>query len=246
MWFIQPKQDYIAQVPWKHADESTVMSWQIKARNYDTFGANILLAILTIVNLGGAYFSFDAASLVFETFFFSLSVGGGMFLLFMLVVMSMTHQTAILVYRFTEKHGEECSWKPQMDAVKPFLKWSAIILMPIVFVLILMDPSLIMTSLGPLAMGFAAWTMGSSKGYQEIARGSRHDELDWRKTDKIYLYPGRDIIGLNIPWYHPELDEVIPEGIKEVYCKENERDEVLRFFKSRLPEVEIVEEKFHL
>ena len=81
MWFIQPKQDYIAKMPCKHADEPRVMSWQIRARNYDTFGANILLAILTLVSLGGAYFSFDAASLVFEKIIFSLLVGGCFFFL---------------------------------------------------------------------------------------------------------------------------------------------------------------------
>ncbi|KFC51077.1 hypothetical protein DK37_27680 [Halomonas sp. SUBG004] len=54
--------------------------------------------------------------------------------------------------------------------------------MPIVLVLILMDPSLLITSLGPLAMGFAAWMMGSLKGYQEMARGSRHEEIDWTKN----------------------------------------------------------------
>ncbi|SNY97451.1 hypothetical protein [Halomonas sp. hl-4] len=242
MWFIQPKQDYIAQIPWEHVDEPAVMSWQIRARNYDTPAANALFVVFALISLGGGYFM----ALVDESLLVSVLIGGGMFILFILIAMSMTHQTAILVYRFTETHAEECSWKPQMDAVKPFLKWSAIILMPIVVVIIIMDPSLIITSLGPLAMGFAAWMMGSSKGYQEIARGSRHDELDWRKTDKIYLYPGRDIIGLNIPWYHPELDEVIPEGIREIYCREGERENVLSFFKSRLPEVEIVEEKFHL
>lgn len=245
MWFVQPKQDYIPEMPWKHTNEPALMSWQIRARNYDTFGANVLLAALTIVSLGGAYFSFDTASLVFETLLPSLLVGGGMFLLFMLIVMSMTHQTTILVYRFTDQYAEECSWKPQMESMKPFLKWSAIISMPIVLVLILMDPSLLITSLGPLAIGFAAWMMGTSKGYQEL-HGMQHHDYDWRKADKIYLYPGRDIIGLNVPWYHPEMDEMIPEGIKEIYCKEGERDKVLSFLTSNLPDIEVVEEKFHL
>lgn len=168
-----------------------------------------------------------------------------MFFIFMLIVMSMTHQTTILVYRFTDQHAEECSWKPQMESVKPFLKWSAIISMPIVLVLIIMDPSLLITSLGPLAMGFAAWMMGTSKGYQAL-HGMQHHDYDWRKADKIYLYPGRDIIGLNVPWYHPEMDEMIPEGIREIYCKEGERDKVLSFLTSNLPDIEVVEEKFHL
>ncbi|PRY64058.1 hypothetical protein B0H98_107204 [Vreelandella songnenensis] len=241
MWFVQPKQDYISQIPWKYTDEPAVVSWQVRARNYNTFVANILLSVLMVFYIGLAYIS----SLMAETLLFSLLLGFGMYFLLILIAMSMTHQTSILVYRFTGQHAEECSWKPQMEALKPFLKWLAIISMPIVLVLILMDPSLLITSLGPLLMGFAAWMMGTSKGYQEL-HGMQHHDYDWRKADKVYLYPGRDIIGLNVPWYHPEMDEMIPEGIREIYCKKGERDKVLGFLTSNLPDIEIVEEKFHL
>ncbi|MBD3895334.1 hypothetical protein IEI94_05670 [Halomonas sp. ML-15] len=241
MWFVQPKQDHISQIPWIHADETAIMSWQIRARNYNVFVANILFCVLFVVCLISAYLSsFVGVSLLSKAF-----VGGGMFVFLILIAMSMTHQTSILVYRFTDQYAEECTWKPQMEAVKPFLKWSAIISMPIVLVLILMDPSLLITSLGPLAMGIAAWMMGTSKGYQEL-HGMQHHDYDWRKADKVYLYPGRDIIGLNVPWYHPEMDEMIPEGIKEIYCKEGERDKVLNFLTNNLPDIEVVEEKFHL
>ncbi|TNH18485.1 hypothetical protein [Halomonas sp. BL6] len=241
MWFVQPKQDYVSQIPWKYGDEPAVMSWQIRARNYNVFVANILFCVFFVICLVSAYLSsFAGGGLLSRTL-----IGGGMFVLLILIAMSMTHQTTILVYRFTDKYAEECSWKPQMESVKPFLKWSAIILMPIVLVLILMDPSLLITSLGPLAMGFAAWMMGTSKGYQAL-HGMQHHDYDWRKADKIYLYPGRDIIGLNVPWYHPEMDEMIPEGIREIYCKEGERDKVLSFLTSNLPDIEVVEEKFHL
>ncbi len=40
MWFIQPRKDYVAEMPWKHLDEPTVMSWQIRVRDYDTGIAN--------------------------------------------------------------------------------------------------------------------------------------------------------------------------------------------------------------
>ncbi|PRY58815.1 hypothetical protein B0H98_1177 [Vreelandella songnenensis] len=242
MWFIQPKKSYISQIPWKYADEAAVMSWQVRARNYNTFVANILLAILVLIS---SFFIFSLLMSGDETILSATLFGLGGLIMAILIPMSMTHQTTILVYRFTDQHAEECSWKPQMEALKPFLKWSAIISMPIVLVLILMDPSLLITSLGPLAMGFAAWMIGTSKGYQEL-HGMQHHDYDWRKADKVYLYPGRDIIGLNVPWYHPEMDEMIPEGIREIYCKKGERDKVLGFLTSNLPCIEVVEEKFHL
>ncbi len=77
MWFVQPKQDYVSQIPWKHADEPDVMSWRIRARNYNIFVANILFSVLFFVCLGSAYLmSFGGWSLL------SKFLIGGMFLLF--------------------------------------------------------------------------------------------------------------------------------------------------------------------
>ncbi|BBI64244.1 hypothetical protein HSBAA_55500 [Vreelandella sulfidaeris] len=45
MWFIQPKRDYIAAMPWKHADEPVVMAWQIRVRDYNTFIANLYFVL---------------------------------------------------------------------------------------------------------------------------------------------------------------------------------------------------------
>ncbi len=56
MWFVQPKQDYIPEMPWKHADEPAVVSWQIRARNYNTYAANALFSVFFLVSLGGGYF----------------------------------------------------------------------------------------------------------------------------------------------------------------------------------------------
>ena len=240
MWFIQPKQDYIAQIPWKHTDESAVMSWQIRARNYNTFVSDLSLIPMVGISLAGAFLF---SSFFGDSLFFTLSVGAGMSVLFILIAMSMTHDTTILVYRFTETHAEVFFWKPQMDTVKPFLKWSAIILMPIVVVLILMDPSLIITSLGPLAMGLAAWMMGSSKGYQEMARGSRHEEIDWTKTEQIKVWRKRSIIALTYQWKPFSKNSSYRPQTHLIYCHAEELEERIKFFKKHLPDAEYEEGK---
>ena len=243
MWFVQPQQDYIPEMPWKHTDEPAIMSWQIRARNYDTRAANILFLVLMVVYFFGAYFF---SSLFGESLLFTFLVGGGLFLLAGLIAMSMTHQTSILVYRFTKKNAEVCSWKPQMDSVKPFLKWSAIILMPIVLVLILMDPSLLITSLGPLAMGFAAWMMGSSKGYQEIARGSRHEEIDWTKTEHIKVWRKRSMIALKYQWKPFKRNSSYRPRTHLLYCLPEELDDRIQFFKEHLPDAKYEEGKIDI
>lgn len=242
MWFVQPKQDYIPEMPWKHADEPAVVSWQIRARNYNTYAANALFSVFFLVSLGGGYFM----ALVDESPLVSFLIGGGMFTLFILIAMSMTHQTSILVYRFTAQSAEVCSWKPQMDSVKPFLKWSAIILMPIVLVLILMDPSLLITSLGPLAMGFAAWMMGSSKGYQEIARGSRHEEIDWTKTEHIKVWRKRSMIALTYQWKPFKRNSSYRPRTHLLYCLPEELDDRIQFFKEHLPNAKYEEGKIDI
>ena len=158
MWFIQPKQDYIPEIPWKHVDEPAVMAWQIRARNYNTTPDNLAVIPMSLIALGGYVMSLLGQSLLG-----SLLLGGGLFLLLMLIFMSVTHNTTIIAYRFTETLAGEYSWKPQAAAAAAFLKWSTIILLPIVGVLILMDPSLVVAGIGPLGMGLMAWIMGSQQ-----------------------------------------------------------------------------------
>lgn len=243
MWFMQPKQDFFSELSWDNPKDSTLMSWQVKARAYDTSMANRDLVFMALVSLGGGYFGFYIASIAKGSFLVAMLAGTVMFLIFISLSLSITHHTTIFVYRFTETFVEIHSWAPQEAAASAFLKWSAIILLPVVGLLTLMDPALVFAGIGPLGMGLMALKMGSQQTKQS------HNEpntYDWRETDKIYLYPGRDIIGLNIPWYSPDQDRVIPNGINEIFCKEGEREKVLSFFKARLSGVEIVEEKFYL
>ena len=120
-----------------------------------------------------------------------------MCLLLILILMSITHSTTIIVYRFTETLVEEYSWKPQAAAAASFLKWSAIILLPIVGVLILMDPSLVIAGIGPLGMGLMAGMMGAQQAKQS---NSRHEEWTWEKTEHIKVWRKRNIIALTYQW----------------------------------------------
>lgn len=100
MWFVQPKKDYVSQMPWKHTDETAIMSWQIRARNYNVFVANCLLVVLVIVS---SLFIFLFLMTGDESVLSAALFGGGGLLMAILIPMSMTHQTSILVYRFTKK-----------------------------------------------------------------------------------------------------------------------------------------------
>ncbi|PRY58810.1 hypothetical protein B0H98_1172 [Vreelandella songnenensis] len=243
MWFIQPKQDFIAEMPWKYTNENAVVSWQIKARNYNTSGMNFILIPMVLVSLGmaggGAYIGFVSEVPMAIVLLFGIV----MLLIFIPLSLSITHYTTIFIYRFTETVVEVHSWEPREISGKAFLKWSAIILLPVVVVLALFEPALILAGIGPLGMGLMALQAGSQQAKQNSIK---HHSFYWQDANKIYLYPGRDIIGLNVPWYNPEEGKIMPKGIRRIYCKKGEREEVLNFFKAKLPDVEVVEEKFHL
>ncbi|BBI64243.1 hypothetical protein HSBAA_55490 [Vreelandella sulfidaeris] len=81
----------------------------------------------------------------------------------MLIGMSISHQTTIIVYRLTDKRIEVVSWKPQVDSVKPVMKWTAIISGVAVLFLVLVNPDLIMAAIGPVGIGVMAALMGNSK-----------------------------------------------------------------------------------
>ncbi|PRY58812.1 hypothetical protein B0H98_1174 [Vreelandella songnenensis] len=243
MWFIQPKQDFIAEMPWRYTNENAVMSWQIKARNYNTSGMNFILIPMVLVSIGTGFFGFNVGSIGSEGLLLPLLLGAVFFLFTISLSLFITHYTTIFVYRFTETLVEVHSWEPREVSGKAFLKWTAIILLPVVGVLALFEPAMIIAGIGPLGMGLMALTAGSQQAKQKNAK---HHSFYWPDTNKIYLYPGRDVIELNIPWYNPELGKMIPTSIRQIYCKEGEREEVFSFFKARLPDVEVVEEKFHL
>ncbi|MBE0464603.1 MAG: hypothetical protein ACTIDY_16740 [Halomonadaceae bacterium] len=243
MWFIQPKQDFIAEMPWRYTNENAVMSWQIKARNYNTSGMNFILIPMVLVSLGTGFFGFNIGSIGSEGLLLPLLLGAVFFLFTISLSLFITHYTTIFVYRFTETLVEVHSWEPREVSGKAFLKWSAIILLPVVGVLALFEPALIIAGIGPLGMGLMALQAGSQQAKQD---SSNHRSFYWPDTNKIYLYPKRDVIGLNIPWYDSDEGEIMPKGIMRVYCKKGEREEVLNFFKAKLPDVEVVEEKFHL
>ncbi|SBR49382.1 hypothetical protein [Halomonas sp. HL-93] len=242
MWFIQPKRDYVAEMPWRHADEPAVMAWQIRTRDYYTFPANIILLIMSCISLMlGLWFAFGWGV---ESIVSKMLLCGGVFSFGVLITMSMTHQTAIIVYRLTDKRIEVFSWKPQIDSVKPVMKWTAIISGVVVLFLVLVSPNLIIAAIGPVSIVIMAALMGNSKDYQSMARNELHYEFDWGSTKKLYFYKKRNIIGLNIHWHNPDVDKLVTEDIRPVFCNKENLEDCLAYFTKRLPDVPVLEESF--
>ncbi|PAU77484.1 hypothetical protein [Halomonas salipaludis] len=238
MWFIQPREDYKASVPWKNVDDDVVASWQIRARNYSVKSADVMFYVMLFFSLVVGWFF---SSWEKESFVVSLMMGGGVFLVGVFVTMSMTHQTAILVYRFTESRGEVFSWNPQADAVKPLMKWTAIGSAAIVVVLVLIDPAFIVASIGPVGLGIAALAMGNSEKQYNLWRQEKHHEFEWRKTEKIRVWRKRNVIALTYPYKPFKRNSRYRPRTEYLFCHKHELEERIAFFKEHLPDAKYEE-----
>lgn len=228
MWFIQPKRDYVAEMPWKHLEEPAVTTWQIRTRDYNTFIANSFFAFIFLVAVSvGVIFFF------LEKNFFSSMLGVGGFIFMLLIGMSMSHQTAIIVYRLTDKRIEVFSWKPQIDSVKPVMKWTAIVSGVVVLFLVFMNPGFIIAAIGPVGIGIMTALMGNSKGYQSMVRNEEYHEIDWPNAEDIAVWRKRNLIGLRFTWYNEDGSHY--SVYSKVYCRNQDFDKCLEFFRQRLP-----------
>ena len=237
MWFIQPKKNYVPEMPWERVDEPEVMSWQVRVRDYNTLVANI--AFLVIMLLSGSVWFFAAYSFLGEDEYMP-TVCVAMFFLMAPVFMGMTHQTSIVVYRLTDDGYEKISWKPQIDSVKPVMKWTAIVSGIAVLVATFFNPYFILGAIGPAGLGLIALSMGNSSGYQSLVRGERHENRDWNAVEEIALWDKRRLIGLKMTFddgFGPH------SSYQKIYCKKGDVERVLGFIKSVTPSVGFFERK---
>ncbi|MFD2666013.1 hypothetical protein [Halomonas halophila] len=241
MWFIQPEKNYVPEMPWERAAESEVMSWQIRVRDYNTLVANI--AFLIIMLFSGSVWFFSAYSFLGKDEYMP-TVCVAMFFLMTPVFMGMTHQTSIIVYRLTDNGYEKISWKPQIDSVKPVMKWTAIVSGIAVLVATFFNPYFILGAVGPAGFGLIALAMGNSGGYQKMARDEEYASYSWDEVEEVVFWDKRRLIGLRMSY---ENDEGESYSIyHKIYCKKGEVKRCLEFVRKKASSVNYVERKLNV
>ncbi|WP_153961210.1 hypothetical protein, partial [Pseudomonas aeruginosa] len=218
------------QLEWKYAGEPALMSWTIKARNYNTFVANIMFSICFIVvvistSLAGFWFDRDL----------KLDIPGsiGFFLVMISVVLSVTHQRMNFAYRLSKSGIEYCEWK--------FLpKWPIIIVncFAAVVMLFLMfmlrdDPAGMLIGLaGAGGIGLTAVATLNSESFRKLHTTFHHVTYTWDRFEKISIYKSRHIIGLNFEWenFGKKLNAIV-----NIFCHRKDVDKRLAMIESLLP-----------
>ncbi|WP_146142923.1 hypothetical protein [Halomonas sp. ND22Bw] len=242
MWFIQPKKNYVPEMPWERVDEPEVMSWQIRVRDYNTLVGNMVF-FGTYLLVGGfiwALVYFQGGGVVDENSMLLIVMA----ILMMPIVMSMSHQTSIIVYRLTDKGYEMFSWKPQIDSVKPVMKWTAIVSGIAVLVATFFNPYFILGAVGPAGFGLIALSMGNASSYQKLVRGAEHCSASWGDVEEVALWRKRRLIGLRFTFHTSE--GVTQNGYRTLHCKKGEEDKRVAFIREKVSEVPYVERKMEV
>ncbi|MDD1979812.1 hypothetical protein NPS20_25980, partial [Pseudomonas putida] len=139
------------QLKWKFSHEPELLGWTVRARNYNTFVADLM-------------FWFCFAAITISSILICRSMdddpvfGGLLTLLFFSSVsfslVSITHQRMKFAYRFTPTGVECCEWKDFPEWALTFLKWLAGITAIFFIFMAIFDPSFLLGALiGPGGIG---------------------------------------------------------------------------------------------
>jgi hypothetical protein len=233
------------QLHWKYADEPELMAWTIRARNYNTFVANLMFAFMAALIFAGSlimYSVYEGMSQPWRTiscilFFFFISF----------TISCMTHQRMNFAYRFTESAVEYCKWKDLPKWALLFLKWFSAITAVIFIYMATIDLSYLIGALiGPGGMGLMYLSMAHSKNYQEMHTEYYHYAFKWEELTQLAIATNREVVDLK---YSVTLEgnDYKTNWSLNVFCRRKQKEKVANFIRPYLsPGVPFIKAKVNV
>ncbi|WP_207199846.1 hypothetical protein [Pseudomonas sp. TH43] len=224
--------DLPPQLQWKYSAEPELLEWAIRARNYNTFVANCMLAFMAAITLGGSFIMYSVYEGMSQPWRTLSCVFFFFFILF--TISCMTHQRVSFAYRFTKSGIEYCEWKSPAKWTLTFVKWFAGVTAIIFIFLATIDPVfLIGAMVGPGGMGLMYLSMANSKNYQNLHTEYHHHFLQWKELKKLIISTNRNMV---------ELEYGVPQknskhlALGSLYVFfDSQREEATDIIKSNLP-----------
>ncbi|WJM98696.1 hypothetical protein QEP73_11370 [Pseudomonas defluvii] len=224
------------QLTWKYGHETELLSWRIKARNYNTVIANGLFVFWLVV---AVWFGFSVYS-NFERYdepmrslcallFFSV---------LMVAVLSMTHQRMNFAYRFTASGAEFCEWKNFPELALRFLTCLAIISAILFACMASLDRDasyLIYAVIGPAKVMLLRASM-NSKVYRGVHTIFHLRTFEWSEFTEVEVDHKQKLVGLKFTWYDNYLN-IIKISTAPLYARRREFDTILAFLEKQVPEL---------
>ena len=236
--------DLPPQLQWKYANEPELMTWTIRARNYNTFVANAMFWFCFIAITVGSIFLYRDTKeyLVFNT------ISTLLFFIFVnTALISMTHQRMNFAYRITRSGIEYCEWKDFPKWALIFLKWFSAITAIIFIFLATLDPSFLIGALiGPGGMGLMYLSMLNSKSYQEMHTQYHHYAFKWEEITQLAIATNREVVDLKYS-VTQEGNDFKTNWSLNVFCKRKQKEAVANFIKPYLsPDVPFIKAKVNV
>ena len=222
------------QLQWRRADEPELIGWTIRARNYNTFVANGMLAFMLLLTLGASMFLYSTYHGLAEIWRWTWCIL--FYIVIALTISSMTHQKMNYAYRFTISGLEYCEWKDFPKWALPVLRWTAGITGIIFLYMATVDPSFLIGALaGPGGIGLMYLKMAYSKSYRDLHTEYHHHFLHWRDLTIVTIANNRYMIELSYNAPKPDSNRR-SIGRQYVFFQKTEKQRVIDFIKLHLPE----------
>ena len=224
--------DLPPQLQWKYAYEPELMTWSIRARNYNTFVANLMFSFMATVILGATLIMYS----VYEGMSQSWRISSCIFFfsLMLLVLLSVTHQRMNFAYRFTQSGVEYCEWKDFPKWALTFLKWFTGMMAIIFIYLTTIDPTFLIGALiGPGAMGLMYLSMANSKTYQRMQTEYHHHFLHWKELTKSTVATNR--VMMELEYSVPQEGSIyMTIGRQYIFFTPKDKERVTQLIKNNL------------
>jgi len=211
------------QLKWMYLNEPELLSWTIRARNYNTLVANCMLGFLALVLMGVTYalYPFSPSP---EDFLSNILISTSFYAVLFSAVLSMTHQKMNFAYRFTHSGLECCEWKDFPKWALPALRWIAGITAIIFLFMATIDPSFLIGALvGPGGIGLMYLQMAYSKNFRAMHTQYHHLEFRWHEFTQIAIATNRELVDLKYKMIL-DGDQFETEWNINIYCKRNQKD----------------------
>ena len=223
--------DLPPQLQWKHANEPELMTWSIRARNYNTFIANTMFGFCFVAITAGSIFLYRSTKeyLVFNAISTLL-----FFIIINTALISMTHQRMNFAYRITQSGVEYCEWKDFPKWALTFLKWFTGMMAIIFIYLTTIDPTFLIGALiGPGAMGLMYLSMANSKTYQRMQTEYHHHFLHWKELTKSTVATNR--VMMELEYSVPQEGSIyMTIGRQYIFFKPKDKERVTQLIKNNL------------
>nr|WP_305778011.1 hypothetical protein [Pseudomonas sp. Hg5Tf] len=229
------------QLKWKFSHEPELLGWTVRARNYNTFVADLMFWFCFFVIMISSiliYRSMDDdpvfSGLLTLLYFSGLSIS----------LISITHQRINCVYRITQSGMEHCEWKNFPEWALTFLKWLAGVTAIFFVFMATVDPSFLLGALiGPGGVGLTYLSMAYSKNYREMHTQYHHYAFEWKEITQLAVVTNREIVDFKYSIIQ-KGDEHVTNGGVNIFCKRKQKEMVAEFIRSFLsPNVPIIKTK---